>query len=549
MRFFCIVVAACSAWIGVSASSYASSKTITVAIVDDAFDISSPLLKGMLWQNESEVANNGKDDDGNGLIDDKFGWDVSDLDSDISAPSARINEFTHGTGMAKIIATSIRETLGERQDYPIKLMLVKAISDSAAHLNLVDGYDGLEYAISNKADVVNLSWGGGIPTKSDIQKLALAEKNNTLVIASLGTYPQRDASMPAAHRAVIGVAGVNNDRLLYSSNFGDEADVAALAQISIEGEEMEGVSVSTALVTATMALMKLKTPSASKNQLLHCLQLTAEPLDKNNPARAGQMGAGLINKSEALNCIESINVQAANLNPVLLKQPEGSLMHRHRGKPKQAKQSWIVDPQGRYQGLELKPYVEGKPKKSKLEIRNNTDDQQVIWSGLLSDLPPSISTNASNIRVDLNADSSSKFSFNAKYATQNIIFSDVFCRGKQEIIFDQTSEPYILEDGSGALDYAGESDCKWLFQPAKGFDLKFEFLEFDTELHVDGLHLFRGDTTSQTNFLMKVTGAESPPAVLVERDPVLLWFTSDLPHSHRGFKLRVSQIASKRSHQ
>jgi len=525
-------------------STLADSKPIIIAIVDDAFQVDDDYLKGLLWRNPLESSNNSQDDDGNGYIDDVNGWDVSDLDNNVSAPSSRLGEFPHGTSMAKIIASSIRESLGEMDEYPIRIMPVKAISDTAAHLNLVDGYDGLKYAIDNKADLVNLSWGGGIPSKKDIQVLSSAQKNNTIVVASLGTFAQKDASMPAAHPAVIGVAGVNEEGILFSSNFGEEADISASARIIIDGEQLEGVSVSTALVTAAMALMKLKNPEATNQELLQCLQATATPLDEANPARAGKLGAGLLNKTQALECIEKIDLPLIvdNIGHAQPKQPEGVLRYTHSGKEKRATYTWAINPEGRYKGIEINPYIEGRPGKSRLEVVQNDHEAQVIWSGLLSDLPSRLSSSTSNIRAILHADSKRKFSFGAKYATDNIVFSEEFCRGKQEISFNKDSEPYVLKDGSGPSNYAGESDCKWLFKPSAGFNLKFEFLNLDTELNVDGIHLFRGDTTSQTNFLMKVTGEQPPPAVMVERDSVLVWFTSDLHNSGKGFKLKVSQV-------
>ncbi|MFT5654719.1 MAG: hypothetical protein ACI9XU_000433 [Arenicella sp.] len=530
--------------IGLFFASDANSKLIVIAIVDDAFEVDDSYLKGLLWNNPREIVNNRKDDDNNGYIDDVIGWDVSDQDQNVAAPVSRRQEFSHGTAMAKLIVSSIRESLGEMDEYPIKIMPIKAVADRAQQLNLVDGYNGLRYAIENNADLINLSWGGGIPTKSDMQVLSFAEQSESIVIASLGTYPQKDESMPAGHATVIGVVGVDEENKLFSSNFGKEADIAALARHTVYEEEYEGVSVSTALVTATMALMKLKKPSATKQELMHCLQTTAKPVDIFNAERAGQLGAGLIAKKEAIACIAEYDEKSSSVRdePMFVKQPEGVLRYRHTGKPKQASLSWSINPEGRYQGIEIKPYVEGLPKRSTLEVKEAGGTSKVFWSGLLSELPATIFSEDSNVAIKLNVDSKSSFNFVTGFATKNIIFSEQFCKDNLEIVFDADSAPYLLEDGSGDFDYAGESDCKWLFVPTEGFNLKFEFVQIDTELHVDGIHFFRGDTTSQTNFLMKVTGAKLPPPIIIERDPVTVWFTSDIPNPGQGFKLRVSQV-------
>jgi cell wall-associated protease len=47
---------------------------IIVAVIDDGVNTEHPDLQGSLWINTKEIARNGKDDDGNGYIDDVYGW-------------------------------------------------------------------------------------------------------------------------------------------------------------------------------------------------------------------------------------------------------------------------------------------------------------------------------------------------------------------------------------------------------------------------------------------------------------------------------------------
>ncbi|MEO6346967.1 MAG: S8 family peptidase [Aquaticitalea sp.] len=49
-------------------------QTTIVAIIDSGIDIDHEDLKKVIWTNPKEIANNGKDDDGNGYIDDIHGW-------------------------------------------------------------------------------------------------------------------------------------------------------------------------------------------------------------------------------------------------------------------------------------------------------------------------------------------------------------------------------------------------------------------------------------------------------------------------------------------
>ena len=50
-------------------------KKVVVAILDDGVYIGHPALQNNIWLNQDEIQGNFKDDDGNGYIDDRWGWD------------------------------------------------------------------------------------------------------------------------------------------------------------------------------------------------------------------------------------------------------------------------------------------------------------------------------------------------------------------------------------------------------------------------------------------------------------------------------------------
>src|SRR4026207_56627 len=48
--------------------------TVIVAVIDSGIDTLQEDLKPVLWRNEREISGNGIDDDGNGYVDDIYGW-------------------------------------------------------------------------------------------------------------------------------------------------------------------------------------------------------------------------------------------------------------------------------------------------------------------------------------------------------------------------------------------------------------------------------------------------------------------------------------------
>jgi len=62
-------------------------KIVVVGVLDSGVEVDHPGLAANMWKNPNEVPNNGKDDDGNGYIDDIYGWNfiggkTADIDTD-----------------------------------------------------------------------------------------------------------------------------------------------------------------------------------------------------------------------------------------------------------------------------------------------------------------------------------------------------------------------------------------------------------------------------------------------------------------------------------
>ncbi len=74
------------------------STTVIVAVIDSGIDTAQEDLQGVLWTNEKEIAGNGKDDDGNGYIDDVHGWNFcgSSKGENMNRNTYEISRVYHG---------------------------------------------------------------------------------------------------------------------------------------------------------------------------------------------------------------------------------------------------------------------------------------------------------------------------------------------------------------------------------------------------------------------------------------------------------------------
>ena len=74
------------------------SPNVIVAVIDTGVDYNHLDLRNNIWINTAEIPDNGKDDDGNGYVDDVYGWDCVGNDKD------PMDDNGHGTHVAGIIA-------------------------------------------------------------------------------------------------------------------------------------------------------------------------------------------------------------------------------------------------------------------------------------------------------------------------------------------------------------------------------------------------------------------------------------------------------------
>lgn len=149
-----------------------------IAIIDSGVDWLHPDLAGNIWTNRKEIPGNGKDDDGNGFIDDVRGWDFINNDNDPR------DDNSHGTHCAGIAAAVGDNGLGiAGVNWKARIMPVKVFQSSGwATASTVS--KGINYAASNGANVLSMSFGGYALSLTMEQSLANAYATAVLVAAA-----------------------------------------------------------------------------------------------------------------------------------------------------------------------------------------------------------------------------------------------------------------------------------------------------------------------------------------------------------------------------
>lgn len=288
---------------------------VIIAVIDTGVDYSHPDLRNNIWTNPGEIAGNGRDDDGNGFVDDVRGWDFINNDNN------PMDDSQHGTHVAGILAaegnngTGVSGVNWKARIMPIKFMGANGSGSTAAAIRAI------QYAVANGARVSNNSWGGGAASQALRDAIAAANSRGHIFVAAAGNDGSNNDAAPTYPASydlpnVISVAAsTTGDGIATFSNFGARSVHVAAPGQSIFSTvpnggyaSLSGTSMAAPVVTGVVGLMIASNPSVTTNQIRTNIMSTAD-----RPAGlSGRTASGRLN---ALRAVQSVAAAAPQPAP------------------------------------------------------------------------------------------------------------------------------------------------------------------------------------------------------------------------------------------
>ena len=304
------------------------SDKVVVAIIDGGIDLSHEDLSANIATNAAELNGQpGVDDDGNGYIDDIYGWNFC-------TNSAEIYPHDHGTHVAGTVAAVNNNGVGVAgvaggngtPGSGVKMISVQ-VFDPRSGSGEADFAEALIYAAERGATIAQCSWGWASADYKEQSVLdaidyftKTARSDNMtggLCIFAAGNEGSTGNWYPGCYEPVLSVAAMNDDLTPSSySNYGEWVDVVAPGGLLDYGDShgvlstlpensygfSEGTSMATPHVSGIAALFLSKHGKSTmiNETLRQQLVTSVNDFYTVNPQAKGLFGSGYVDAAKAL---------------------------------------------------------------------------------------------------------------------------------------------------------------------------------------------------------------------------------------------------------
>lgn len=275
---------------------------VVVAVLDSGIDYEHEDLADNMWRNPGEVAGNGKDDDGNGYVDDYYGYNF------YAGTGDPYDDYFHGTHVAGTIGAVANNGIGVAGiDWNVELMALKFMASNGVG-SLGDAIEAIDYAVDNGAKVISNSWDfyysgtkglPSSPSQEPVQSLrdaiAAADAAGVVFVAAAGndglncdSYPKYPAAYSVGN--IMSVAATDADDTVPAfSNYGKISVDLGAPGVFIESTYPEwkenppyhylsGTSMATPHVSGATALLWAEDPSLTHREVIDAILQGVEPI-------------------------------------------------------------------------------------------------------------------------------------------------------------------------------------------------------------------------------------------------------------------------------
>lgn len=282
------------------AAGKTGSGSVYIGIIDEGYMYTHEDLSANAGTNPGETAGNGVDDDGNGYIDDVYGWDF-DGNNNTVFDGTSDDHGTHVAGTIGGVGGNGRGVAGVV--WNVKLLSAKFLGrkggTTANAIKAVDYFTNLKTRPTNSVNIVatNNSWGGGGFSQALKDAIDRANTANILFIAAAGNSgSDNDAtpSYPSGYSSanIIAVASITSTGALSSfSQYGattvdlgapgsgiwSTIPASSKGKIISSYASYNGTSMATPHVTGAAALYASSNPTATAAQIKTAIMGSTTP--------------------------------------------------------------------------------------------------------------------------------------------------------------------------------------------------------------------------------------------------------------------------------
>lgn len=276
---------------------------MVIGITDSGVDTNHTDLKPNIKYNYADPYN-GIDDDNDGYIDNKRGWNIWANSNNVYDA-----QDSHGTYVTGISSAKTDNSIGiAGLGFKCKFLPVRVDDNHGSYIRC---YEAVVYAADHGCKVINCSWGSHYASNFGIDVMNYAVINkDAVVVAAAGNDNSAQPTFPASYQYVLSIGGLQQSNAkANSSSWGAFVDMVAYGSGVYSTYNPNtyttsgGTSASAPMVSAAAALVRSYNPTWSALKVAEQVKVTSNPAFysvPSNSAYANKLGRGLLDMQKAL---------------------------------------------------------------------------------------------------------------------------------------------------------------------------------------------------------------------------------------------------------